>query len=428
SHNGKARNDYERKLDIVSNNLYGVDLDKFAINTAMLRLWLSLIVDYRDEETLDRLPPLPNLDFKIEHGDSLSALDPQKLSDLFKHELIDNADALQNKKALFFREASEKKEALKKEIIAEQNRLIIALQDSASPKDSFEWRVQFAEVFKPTAADVTLSGATNFGRELAEANVPGGFHIVIANPPYGLKVSDALRDRYFPKKEGAQSKDTYGLFMARALELLCDGGQFCFIVSDTWRTITSHRPLRKRLMEQTIVHHVIDLPSWVFKATVNTGIVTLTKAKPDAKTVIIAGDLGGLEDRDWHTLENNLRIMAARGIDVQTPQYARYTYKQSLIGTYDNLSFFIASPKLYGLMIPTQTGRGARQLRPARRNKTTYGTRNSRTYGGRKEEWSRPHDAWRQAFCPLRQRRRERCRRRMVAQLLRADRLLYRLV
>ena len=37
-------------------------------------------------------------------------------------------------------------------------------------------------------------------------------------------------------------------------------------------------------------------------------------------------------------------------MDLQTTRYARYTYKQSLIGTYDNFSFFIGSPKLYGLM------------------------------------------------------------------------------
>jgi len=40
-----ARSLYELKLRIISHNLYGVDIDPFATNIAMLRLWLSLAVD-----------------------------------------------------------------------------------------------------------------------------------------------------------------------------------------------------------------------------------------------------------------------------------------------------------------------------------------------------------------------------------------------
>ena len=50
----------------------GVDIDKFAVNTAMLRMWLSLAIDYEGEEP----KPLPNLDFKVVRGDSLLGPDP----------------------------------------------------------------------------------------------------------------------------------------------------------------------------------------------------------------------------------------------------------------------------------------------------------------------------------------------------------------
>ncbi len=56
---------YELKLRIISHNLYGVDIDQFATNIAMLRLWLSLAVEAGEPIAL------PNLDFKIETGDSL---------------------------------------------------------------------------------------------------------------------------------------------------------------------------------------------------------------------------------------------------------------------------------------------------------------------------------------------------------------------
>ena len=59
---------YQRKLDIIQQNLYGVDKDDFATNIAMLRLWLSLAVDFEG----DTPEPLPNLDYKVATGDSLT--------------------------------------------------------------------------------------------------------------------------------------------------------------------------------------------------------------------------------------------------------------------------------------------------------------------------------------------------------------------
>ena len=59
---------YRLKLHIISQSLYGVDIDPFATEIAKLRLWLSLAVDS------DSPVPLPNLDFKIETGDSSGSL------------------------------------------------------------------------------------------------------------------------------------------------------------------------------------------------------------------------------------------------------------------------------------------------------------------------------------------------------------------
>src|SRR5207245_10300609 len=120
--------------------------------------------------------------------------------------------------------------------------------------------------------------------------------------PDRAALDDVVRDLYFnPRNEDekGQSKDTYGLFIARALQLIREGGQFCFIVSDTWRTIRTHRPLRKRLITTATVHHVLDLPAWIFNATVNTCILTLTKSAAPAYHQLIAGDLRRINSGDW---------------------------------------------------------------------------------------------------------------------------------
>lgn len=63
---------YNLKLRIIEQNLYGADIDQFAVNIAMLRLWLSLSIEYDGPAP----QPLPNLDFKIVCGDSLLGPDP----------------------------------------------------------------------------------------------------------------------------------------------------------------------------------------------------------------------------------------------------------------------------------------------------------------------------------------------------------------
>ena len=313
--------DYDRKLKIIETNLYGVDKTKFATQIARLRLWLSLIVEFDG----DCPPPLPNLDFQIETGDSLTAPDPVYTPNLLRHGAIEEFQTL---KATFTRtHDNESKRVSRRQIdtLREEIR-----QNTHGNTDiiGFDWAVEFSDVFKA-----------------------GGFDIVLANPPYGASVEEGVRDLYFHRTtEGAQSKDTYGLFIARALQLIRPGGQFSFIISDTWRTIRTHHPLRRRLANQTTVAHVLDLPSWIFNATVNTCVLTLAKVAPPDNHRLIAGDLRGIKSGDWQTLENNLRAVAAHGPDVQTIRYARYTYQQSIISNYENASFFIGSPSLYSLM------------------------------------------------------------------------------
>ena len=62
---GEHYNRAELKKSIIQNNIYGVDIEKGAVDIARLRFWLSIVVD---EETSS---PLPNLDYKIMQGNSL---------------------------------------------------------------------------------------------------------------------------------------------------------------------------------------------------------------------------------------------------------------------------------------------------------------------------------------------------------------------
>ena len=89
---GELQSLYALKLQIIQRNLYGVDIDPFATNIAMLRLWLALAIEY---EGITR-NPCPTLDFKIVCGDSLLGPDPDpaNLEDLFKNKAHEVAEQL----------------------------------------------------------------------------------------------------------------------------------------------------------------------------------------------------------------------------------------------------------------------------------------------------------------------------------------------
>ncbi|MDO9577355.1 MAG: Eco57I restriction-modification methylase domain-containing protein [Candidatus Cloacimonadales bacterium] len=70
--NRHSESSYDRKKRIIGNSLYGVDVMKWAVDVAELRLWLQLIIDTEIPLSQRQLfPLLPNLDFKIRQGDSL---------------------------------------------------------------------------------------------------------------------------------------------------------------------------------------------------------------------------------------------------------------------------------------------------------------------------------------------------------------------
>ena len=221
---------YDKKLEITQQNLYGVDLDPFAVDIARLRLWLSLTISYEGETP----EPLPNLAYKIEAGDSLTAPAPTQLQpDLFHHRLVQEYFAL---KGRFMQAHGPEKRALQEQIAAVQQE-IAEWAGTAGDPDAFDWTVAFAEIFTgPGEGAATLTGgmtgvvnATAGQMQLAarEGRAPG-FDIVVANPPYVRQElqTQAQKERFktlYPEVYRGTA-DLYVYFYARALQLLRPGG------------------------------------------------------------------------------------------------------------------------------------------------------------------------------------------------------------
>ena len=267
---------YKRRLEIIEKNLYGVDLDPFAVNIARLRLWLSLAVEFEGEVP----PPLPNLDFKIERGDALAAPAPQ---DIFQRPAV---EAFRDKKAAYLRAHGDEKILLKAEL--EKIRADLAVwQQVDKAGHGFNWAVEFAEVFLPTTADATLTGEFNLGQELAPTALAGGFDIVVANPPYVrqelIKDQKPMLKKRFPYVTNGGA-DLYIYFYARAHELLRPGGIAAFISSNKWLRAGYGEPLRQYLLDSQAFKMVMDfgeLP--VFESAATDAAIFLWQKKPREK-------------------------------------------------------------------------------------------------------------------------------------------------
>ena len=303
------------KRDIIQNNIYGVDIEKGAVDIARLRFWLALVVDENEPQ------PLPNLDYKIMCGDSLLHRFPldapfqnvlkdynQKNGtnytlDDYRQWVYDYTDISDHTQKDDFRKRIEDiKRAVKTELNDKEKGKIAKVRgaiDNLQMEDMFggkknekkikalqkELKVleqQRAEIESNKIYDQAFEWRFEFPALLDENGDFMGFDIVIGNPPYVLVQTfnnPALENLYKNKYEVASYKiDLYHLFLEAGYNLLCNNGVLSFINPTTFLTNNYTQPLRDLLLNKTIILSIINIGDNVFNASVNTGIEIIKKA------------------------------------------------------------------------------------------------------------------------------------------------------
>ena len=243
---------YDLKYHAIANSLYGADKDGGAVEIAQLRLWLSLVVD---EENPRRIRPLPNLNYKIMRGDTLTRVE----RDVFNNEQF---QTLENLKAQFFDESGPTKKAeLEKDIDARLRKLL------------------------PAGCDFDLQ--TAFGGPFLKN---GGFDIVIGNPPYVRQESipadekDRLQKAY---KDGTtRTSDLFAYFYLRGLNILRPGGVHTFICSNGWLYSEYGAKLEETLLHTADIASVYnsEIERQFSTAAINTVISVMRNRNPDGES------------------------------------------------------------------------------------------------------------------------------------------------
>ncbi len=175
--------------------------------------------------------------------------------------------------------------------------------------------------------------------------------IVITNPPYGVRIAPEIRNHLFnPNDSGRQSRDSCGLFIARSLELTRENGIVSLLVGDSWRTIRSHFPLRERLLRETSIERIVELPGHVFDATVTTNVLVLRNGKAGAEHNIEATDFSAVRTDDTKLVESTLESPQSH---TKRLSDIVYCYRQSECTTLPRAPIFIGSWRLRRLMTDT---------------------------------------------------------------------------
>lgn len=270
-------NSYALKKDIIINNLYGVDLQRGAVEICKLRLWLWLISSAPNAN----VEPLPNIEYNFLVGNSLVGWTNENLNQnmlfevnekdirplislkigyepeqrnkideainlLNKKDVNSYAKALNSLKTLYSYSEGENAEILKitiewiRETIYEKtNRIFNDFMENKGVKidydeltqiNPFHWNVDFNEIFSD-----------------------GGFDVVIGNPPYG-NILNKYEKKWIKKTYSCnKARNIAENFFERTLDLLIKKNHFMgYVIPKTISFYGSWEEIRQKILKNNL--------------------------------------------------------------------------------------------------------------------------------------------------------------------------------
>lgn len=232
------RPDYARKLYLIENCIYGVDIQPIAIQISKLRFFISLVVDQKANDNPAEnfgIRPLPNLEAKFVAANTLIGLDKKDSSLFDTPEILAKKEELKIAKHKIFGAKTVKTKRKYKDAVNRIRQEIAVLLRSMGAIGESEAAVLASwDMFDQNASSPFFDPEWMF-------DVKEGFDIVIGNPPYGLfnkkqnkgesiivapQVLEVYKTaiEYIPARGGMLN--IFRLFIIKSVRLLCKGGVF----------------------------------------------------------------------------------------------------------------------------------------------------------------------------------------------------------
>lgn len=270
------RPDYARKLYLIENCIYGVDIQPIAIQISKLRFFISLVVDQNTNAApTDNfgIRPLPNLEAKFVAANTLMGLQKKDAS-LFDSEAIKaKENELKIAKHKIFGAKTIRTKRKYRQIVNDL-RLEIAtmLKGNGAVGNDEARELASWDMFDQNSSSPFFDPEWMFG-------IKDDFDIVIGNPPYvQLQANDGTLGAMYEKlnyKTFVRTGDIYSLFYERGYQLLVSKGHLCYITSNKWMRAAYGEKTRKFFAEKTNPKVLIDFAGVkIFEsATVDTNIL-----------------------------------------------------------------------------------------------------------------------------------------------------------
>jgi hypothetical protein len=288
--------DYGRKLYLIENCIYGVDIQPIACQIAKLRFFIALIVDQNMNRKAPNfgVRPLPNLETRIIAANTLLHSEKPQFQ-LILPMVGQIREELEHIRHAYFNARAPSTKAKCREQDSKLRKRLADLlsRDGGLPDETAQilagWdpydQNAHAEFFDPEWMFGLKSAVVQFAR--VSGGVPqeisGYFDIILGNPPYvrqeQIKDQKPVFKNHYACFTG--TADLYIYFYERSIRLLKPGGAFAFITSNKWYRAAYGEKLRSWLAGNTRILQLIDFgDAPVFTAISYPTIVILQRIVP----------------------------------------------------------------------------------------------------------------------------------------------------
>jgi len=324
--------DYARKLYLIENCIYGVDIQPIAIQISKLRFFISLILDQKVDPNKENfgIRPLPHLETKFVSANTLIGLEKPQQLPLKNIEIAKKEEELKKLRHKHFRvKRREEKQKIEEQYKKIKKELVESLK-KVGWNDKTAQNVVSFDPFDQNASSDWFDPEWMFG-------VTEGFDIVIGNPPYirQEKIKDLKPRLQKQNYEVFTSKaDIYVFFYEKGYKLLKNRGILSYITSNKWMRAKYGEKLRKFLKEKTTVIELIDFSGYrVFEQTVDTCIVLFRKQKPPKGHLVSFLEVKS----DVENLEELLRSKGNLKVEQETGEVLREIDSWQQVSTWGEL-------------------------------------------------------------------------------------------
>ena len=329
--------DYGRKLYLIQNCIYGVDLQPIAAQIARLRFFISLAIEQQptpDAADNYGIRPLPNLETRFVAADTLLPLARPAQRTLGQTAAVTRLERqiADNRERHFHASTRAAKLACRREDGKLRAQLAAALGadgfSAASARQLADW----------DAFDQNAPAADWFDAEYM-FGVPGGFDIVISNPPYINvgNLSRRMREHLFANYETCVMRtDIYIAFLEKALSILNSNGLVCFIIPASFTVQKYAAKMRQRLIADHHIRDLVDASSYrIFEnAVVFNVVMSVAKSKSADPTRIRLhsgnDDFANRSGTEFTVDQNFFATLKDARFDTNPPDYAAIAIKDKV--------------------------------------------------------------------------------------------------